>query len=214
VIPRPTLTAILRAIIDRRFLVIMLLSFSVVMLSLLWSAGEVVDRWLFLLFNIKGYRSAWLDWLMWTLTQIGNMVTALLLAGIVYLFYFHLIAFEIVLGMISLWMVVESIKLLTERSRPYVLLLESRVVGRHEKGLSFPSGHTSQTFFLMTLLVQVFRLGPWGAFLLYVLAFGVGFTRMYVGAHYPRDVLGGALLGTVWGILTSMLHFHLIGIHP
>jgi membrane-associated phospholipid phosphatase len=90
--------------------------------------------------------------------------------------------------------------------------MEARVVGRHPLGLSFPSGHTSQTFFLMTLLIQTFRLGPFNAFFLYILAFLVGITRMYVGAHYPRDVIGGAMLGTVWGIMTSMLHFYLLGL--
>ena len=38
-------------------------------------------------------------------------------------------------------------------------------------------------------------------FLLYAIALFVGVTRMYVGAHYPRDVLAGAILGSAWGLL-------------
>lgn len=213
VFPANTLYGVVRALFARRVIVVLLLGFCVVMLSLIWSEGEVIDRWLFTAMNMRGRRSKTLDRLMWGLTQIGNMATALVLAAAVYFLGYHLIAAEIVLGMISLWLVVESFKMLVDRERPYLALLGARVIGVHEPGLSFPSGHTSQTFFMMTLLVQVFRLGPLGATCLYTLAFLVGFTRMYVGAHYPRDVLGGAMLGTVWGIVTSMLHFYLIGIH-
>jgi membrane-associated phospholipid phosphatase len=40
----------------------------------------------------------------------------------------------------------------------------------------------------------------WGVLLLYATALLVGLTRMYVGAHYPRDVLAGAILGTAWAL--------------
>ena len=33
----------------------------------------------------------------------------------------------------------------------------------------------------------------------------VAVTRMYIGAHYPRDVLAGAILGSVWGLLGVMI---------
>ena len=37
----------------------------------------------------------------------------------------------------------------------------------------------------------------------------VGFTRIYVGAHYPRDVMAGAILGSVWGILTGLVEVYI-----
>ena len=40
---------------------------------------------------------------------------------------------------------------------------------------------------------------------LYAVAALVGFTRIYVGAHYPRDVIAGIVLGSVWGILATLL---------
>ena len=42
-------------------------------------------------------------------------------------------------------------------------------------------------------------------FLLYAIALLVGITRMYVGAHYPRDVLAGAILGSAWGLLGALV---------
>ena len=41
--------------------------------------------------------------------------------------------------------------------------------------------------------------------MLYATALLVGITRMYVGAHYPRDVLAGAILGSAWGLLGVLI---------
>jgi undecaprenyl-diphosphatase len=55
------------------------------------------------------------------------------------------------------------------------------------------------------LFVSYFKLGLGSGLMLFSLAAAVGITRMYVGAHYPRDVLGGAILGLVWGIVTGII---------
>jgi len=47
-------------------------------------------------------------------------------------------------------------------------------------------------------------------FLLYTIALLVGITRMYVGAHYPRDVLAGAILGIVWGLLGVLVNGYVL----
>ena len=57
----------------------------------------------------------------------------------------------------------------------------------------------------MTLLSHELQLGIWGTVALYAVAVLVGFTRMYVGAHYPRDVIGGAVLGSIWGVLATLV---------
>ena len=51
----------------------------------------------------------------------------------------------------------------------------------------------------------------WAALGLYLLAVMVGITRVYVGAHYPRDVLAGALLGVLWGLLGGVIDFKALG---
>jgi membrane-associated phospholipid phosphatase len=127
-------------------------------------------------------------------------------------FYFagyRQLAVELLLGILSLWLVVELTKAVVERSRPFLTLQEARIVGWRERGKSFPSGHTSQAFFMMTLLAQHFQPGALISWILFGTAILVGFTRIYVGAHYPRDVLGGAILGSVWGILSSAVEVYL-----
>lgn len=58
---------------------------------------------------------------------------------------------------------------------------------------------------MATLLVGYFAIGVWGVLLLYAVALLVSNTRMDVGAHYPRNVLGGAILGTAWGLLGGIV---------
>ena len=57
---------------------------------------------------------------------------------------------------------------------------------------SFPSGHAATSFAAATVLTAASpRWGP----LWFLLALAIGFTRVYVGVHYPLDIIGGALLG-------------------
>lgn len=184
----------------------MTVGFGLLALSLLWSAGQRVDAWAFLFFNLWGRRPPWLDLLMAGFTQVGNSLTSLALALILFFAGIRLLAYGIILGTLTLWLVVELVKALARRRRPFLRLTQARIVGRREGGRSFPSGHTSQAFFMATLLVGYFHPGVWTGSLLYTIALLVGITRMYVGAHYPRDVLAGAILGSAWGLLGGIVY--------
>ena len=164
-----------------------------------------MDRWVFLTFNLRWSRPVWLDRMMTGFTQVGSGVAALGIALALFLAGNRLLAYELILGTLTLWMVVEMVKFLIHRSRPFVHMTQTRLVGFQPHGRSFPSGHTSQAFFMATLVAQYFHPGVWIVFLLYAAALLVGVTRMYVGVHYPRDVLAGAILGIVWGFLGGMM---------
>jgi membrane-associated phospholipid phosphatase len=157
-----------------------------------------------MLFNMQGY-PRWLDRFMWFATQLGNMLTAFIAAFLLFIMNYSRLAIEIILGTITLWLLVEMIKALSDRDRPFLTLDKTRVIGWREKGDSFPSGHTTQIFFMMTLFIHHFQLGVGESIALYAIAALVGFTRIYVGAHYPRDVIAGMVLGSVWGILATLL---------
>jgi undecaprenyl-diphosphatase len=91
-----------------------------------------------------------------------------------------------------------GIKAATGRPRPH---LHPLVAVPHDG--SFPSGHATTSFAGATMLAWFApRLAPG----LYVLAAAIGFSRVYVGVHWPYDVLGGAVLGTVLGLaaITSL----------
>ena len=206
---RGTLTTALSAQLP---LVLLFLAFALIALSLVWTSGQRLDARVFMLFNLHGFRPRWLDRSMWLATQLGNMLAAFALALTFFLLSYRGMAVEVVLGTLTLWLLVELVKVLTDRERPYLALEGIRVIGWRERGRSFPSGHTSQTFFLITLVTHRFLLGLPITAALYLLALFIGFTRLYVGAHYPRDVLGGALLGLIWAAVAALVEPYLIGL--
>ena len=187
----------------------MILGFSLLALSLLWSAGQRLDAGAFLFVNLRGRHPHWLDMLMGGFTQIGNGIVIAVLAVIAFLAGDHLLAYGLILGALTLWLVVELVKALVHRRRPFIRLTQARIVGRRAIGRSFPSGHTSQAFFMATLLAGYFHAGVWAVCLLYAIALLVGITRMYVGAHYPGTYWRGpswAAPGACWGGSSLGLH--------
>jgi membrane-associated phospholipid phosphatase len=211
-LPSVPRAALVTALHTQRVLMSMLFLFALLVLSLVWSAGQRLDTWVFLVINLRGYHPRWLDRAIWLITQLGNMVTAILIAILFLLLNYRSLTVEIIFGSLLLWLLVETIKLLSDRARPFLTLEGTRVIGWRERGRSFPSGHTSQIFFLATLISHQFHPGVWVTIVLYAVAILVGFSRMYVGAHYPRDVIGGAVLGSIWGVLITLVDPYWLGI--
>jgi membrane-associated phospholipid phosphatase len=196
---------------SNQILASMLLVFSLLTVSLVWSTGQQLDAWTFLFFNVRGTRPIWLDRIMLGFTQIGSGIAALIIALVLFLSGNRLLSYEFMFGGLTLWLVVELVKFFVHRSRPFIRLTQARIIGYRARGRSFPSGHTSQSFFMVTLMIQHFHVSVWMAILLYATALLVGITRMYVGAHYPRDVLAGAILGSAWGLLGVIVDGYVMG---
>jgi membrane-associated phospholipid phosphatase len=85
-------------------------------------------------------------------------------------------------------------KTIFKRRRPFVQNL--KIVAVYNAGsTSFPSGHTSTSFAVATALSRAYP--KWYVIVpSYLWAGSVGYSRMYLGVHYPSDVFGGAVLGT------------------
>jgi undecaprenyl-diphosphatase len=95
-----------------------------------------------------------------------------------------------------------GIKAAVDRERPSAVYAEPDPLVRAPHDHSFPSGHAATSFACATTLTFFApRLAP--AF--FLLAAAIAWSRVYVGVHYPLDVLGGAALGVVVAIALRML---------
>jgi undecaprenyl-diphosphatase len=84
------------------------------------------------------------------------------------------------------------LKLAVGRQRPPAVVLDPKPLLDVPTTSSFPSGHSATSFACAYVLA---RAAPRFAIPLFVLAALIAISRMYVGVHYPIDVLVGALIG-------------------
>jgi membrane-associated phospholipid phosphatase len=159
---------------------------------------QALDARLYLALN-EGPHPGWLDSLAWALAiiTVGGWiwVVGTLLAYLLRVPR-SLGAFTTLLPSVvgATWLVEYPIKGYFRRRRPFVEIVRALVIGKKPGSWSFPSGHTAASFASACVLSTVW---PRRAPLFAGLAATVGVSRIYVGAHYPGDVLSGAIAGTV-----------------
>lgn len=141
--------------------------------------------------------STWLDMLMPFVTEKFNFNGAIIIAAILILIlgkrHDRIGLLLLVVVVLSSDFFTNQLKHIIGRIRPCNALDNVRLVMACTKSYSFPSGHATNIFGAMVFLsCRYRRFAP----LFIAFACLVAYSRVYVGVHYPIDVLGGAVIGT------------------
>jgi membrane-associated phospholipid phosphatase len=129
----------------------------------------------------------------WTVMQLGALGAAPATAGAALLARNRPLAGRLATGGTVAWALAKVVKHVVRRGRPTVLLGSVRCRGQEASGLGYLSGHAAVATALAAAASP--HLGARGRRAALALASLVGLSRIYVGAHLPLDVAGGAALG-------------------
>ena len=156
-----------------------------------------LDYELFRAVNAVAGTHPWLDFVMVAVTDFGVPVLAIIAVSMckkknVYK----------TVGAVWLVFVVDFVfKLLYFRQRPFAVH-EVNLLVDYLKTASFPSRHTDLAFALAQSIFFAHK--KWGIVALLIAAL-VGFSRVFVGVHYPLDVFAGALLGIAGAFVANKI---------
>jgi undecaprenyl-diphosphatase len=141
--------------------------------------------------------------IVWAPMQLGNFLIVPAAVAAALLFRRWLLAAELALAGAGVYLLAKQVKHFVQRGRPDSLLDDVLIRGAHPHGLGYVSGHIA----VVTALAVVAApwLPRWGRWLLAGAAAAVFLARMYVGAHLPLDMVGGAALGLIVAAAVRLL---------
>ncbi|MDL2363523.1 MAG: flippase-like domain-containing protein [Patescibacteria group bacterium] len=190
---------------DPRYVIVIISSFIIFALSFLQvrSAGlfDSIEKPVFHFFNTlpRGLYDVML-----AVTQLGGLGSLPLWCGLAWYLVNKRAALTVLGGGISAWMLAKVFKVLAHRGRPEALLPHVHLIsGEKLSGFGFPSGHS--TFSAACVAVLYYQVPTKYRRYLLLAVFMVGVSRMYLGAHFPLDVIGGWALGALIGSIVVML---------
>ena len=164
--------------------------------ALLKMDGEI------LLFIQDHIRQEWMDWFWKAVTHLGDGGVFWILLGIILLFSKKTrpagVAALLAL-LVGALITNVCLKNFVARIRPYEVVEGLRLMIERQRDYSFPSGHTAASFASVTALYLAREKKMWKAAL--VLAVLIALSRLYLYVHYPTDIIGGVIFGSLSGYL-------------
>ncbi|MGD0057077.1 MAG: phosphatase PAP2 family protein [Methanomassiliicoccales archaeon] len=186
---------------NRSSAILVLLFFAIIVFSLLLMCKNTVsaDESLFLKIN-----SSWnpsFDPFFRALTELGSFAFWFVIIFILWIFGKRTLATYLLVAILINMAIGGSVKYIVDRPRPFEVFPNAFAL-YNPADPSFPSGHTEGTF------TAAIVLGLWNKKLLApmsLLAVFVGLSRLYIGVHFPLDVISGAVFGVLIGMFAASL---------
>lgn len=159
-----------------------------------------IDTDLFYLIN-NSISSPLLDCTMPVISFIGKRMTLFILLLILFILGTKRLKLTALIAGATFVIALVSVgclKQIVARPRPASALSSVNIRENAAHSDSFPSGHTAFSFSIASVISNRHRRTM---FTLFILAALIGFSRVYLGVHYPSDVLSGAVLGMFIGAI-------------
>jgi len=158
------------------------------------------DTQIFYLINLNMQNPVF-DFIMPLISQVGYFSFWIIISILIFIFggeKGRKVAVLSILALITGYFLTEILKFIVARPRPFDVLGGVRVlapIGDY----SWPSGHSVASFTVATIIGKEYGLIY---FIIFIIFAGlVAFSRVYNGVHYPSDVISGALIGILIGLV-------------
>lgn len=156
----------------------------------------------------SGMENSFFNFIMPLVTNFGGFFGWALICLLFYIFGGRVGREVAILGFVALVLsnvLVILLKIMVAEPRPFMALPNVDLLAP-ESGSSFPSGHTASSFAAATVIGLKYRQKSkgnkyWLIYPLLLFALIVGFSRIYIGVHYPYDVIFGGVMGVVCGLI-------------
>ena len=170
------------------------------MVEIFKKVDNTILRWI----NVK-FRNKTFDNIMPIITSAGNLGIIWIVISVLLMTKkdYRVLGQTILIALVITTIIGEGIiKNIVKRKRPFYGDDDKELLISRPITYSFPSGHTASSFAVAAVFIKTDNAASLEIILLACL---IAFSRIYLGVHYPSDVIGGGIIGALCGLITVIL---------